>query len=792
MNPVRLIATLATLVAVALTSSAAADPFQRSFKLKNSLPITIYPVIQGPQNLPGKDPVTGALNTGTNCATGGLLRIIVNNGAQDRGLPTGETVTVTLPKSQPCTNNHGPFYDAARIYISVAPIKPYEKLLNADQVTQPIPWDYGKDPLCEFCWIGSAKGDYGLDGPQQLIEYTIISQNPADGSGFDDPNNVNGVPFVDFDVSYVDHTYLPVAMSVDDGGATQFMGSTLDYTTFVDRSRDFMASPSANWTPFGTFQPAQWATKAQCPTDTGPPTSITPTSFSCMVGTRTDRIPSAAGITTSINGTSQYYWPVFGPKDPPPQCGAAANLQCSTPKADGGSGLDPNTLCCPNPAGQTVGCCAKQNFIIADTTYWWHTKDSFGYKNKTVDGTATADGLVQRFTHWSENADLCAAGSQELTEPPVKDKAAFCRDFKNTVDYVWSVFVPQCQKFKGTAQDRCITTAIIAYDLKASGFDPEACKKVCPGPNCPGSCVAEKLRTESVQALQRGVPWGAFGSPALCKGCPSEDTGKCPAACIYPTTPEPDAQATVWHYDGFLHFWPNYSSPYSLNPFARFVHNEKSPDNKDLGLSAPGSYSFSIDDFYGNFGGRGSGLIIEVGGTSTMPNPEPYNPYKQYHASFGSGWDHVEVCGRKYAPPASSPRTPLSVPVSFWNNGQRLSECLVKVFKNADESDNYAVFQLFEKDYQIVDTYSGVAHDAQSLVGVYAFRGGSDPIPVDKYCSDNSKGLPAASVCTGNITYAGDNVAYVAVSNAGCTNDQPLNVPCGKPLINLAVPSLVQ
>jgi hypothetical protein len=661
----------APLPALSQAPAPVVDPFQRSFTFRNSAPITIYPVIQAPQD--------------TNCGFGGLLRIIVNKDQIGRGIPPGETVKVDLPKQEPCVGEgKAPFYDAARVYISVAPIEPYEKLLNSNQVTIAYTnWDYAKDPLCQGCWIGQAQGDYGLDGPQQLIEYTIVSQNPADGSKFPDPNDVRGVPFVDFDVSYVDHTYLPVAMAITDGGATQFMGSTLDYATFNQRSRDFVASSSANWSLFGSFVPGQWATPEQCPTDTGPPSSIVPTSFSCMAGARTDKIPSAAGITAGLNGTSQYYWPVFDPKtSPPQQCGAAENLQCSAPRSEGGSGIDPNLLCCPNSDGKTVGCCKQQNFIIADTTYWWHTQGSFGYKNRTVEGTASADGLLQRFTHWSENAETCVAGSAELADAPVLDKAAFCRDFDNTVDYVWSVFKPQCKSnpvtSRGTALDRCIVAAIIAYDLKASGFDPEACKKVCPGPDCPGSCVAEKLRTESVQALQRGVPWGAFGDPGTCAGCPSEDSTKCPAACIYPTASQPAANATVWHYDGFLHFWPEYDSPYNLNPFARFVHNSKSANVKDLGLSAPGAYSFSIDDFYGNFGGRGSGVFVEVAGTSLMPNPEPYDPYKQYRASFGSGWDHVEVCGREYAPPAASARTPFSVPIAFWSDGTRLAECLVK------------------------------------------------------------------------------------------------------------------
>lgn len=765
MKPAILLTALAALLPAILppppASAQTSDPFQRQFTFKNSLPITIYPVIQAPQD--------------TNCATGGLLRIVVNKDQEDRGLLGGESVTVTLPKMQPCKNGQGPFYDAARIYISIAPIKPYESLLNPGQKTvRYAGWDYGKDPLCRGCWIGKATDDYGLDGPQQLIEYTVISQNPADGSAFQSPNDPRGTPFIDFDVSYVDHSYLPVAMALADGGATQYMGSKLDYATFNRQSAQFVKA--AGWGLFGSYLPEQWATPQQCPTSTGPPNSIIPTSFSCMVGARTDRVPSAAIMAGTLSGTSQYYWPRYVEGTSPPRaCGAAANRQCSAPSAQGGAGIDPNQLCCPNDAGKTVGCCGMQNFIIGGTTFWWQNKSSFGYQNKAI------DGLVARFTTWSGSHNPCAGNNAPgLAQAPVvgQNKAQFCGAFKRTVDYAWSVFQPQCQSEQGAARDRCISTAILAYDLKHSGYDPEKCKKVCPGSGCPASCVAEKLRTESVQALQRGLPWMPYGEPAKCGGCPSGNTAQCPAACIYPERASP--AATIYHNDKFLHFWPDFGSVYNLNPYARFVHT---------GLAAPGSYSFSIDDFYGNFGGRGSGLIIEVGGAGTMPNPEPFDPYKQYRVSFGSGWHHAEVCGRQYAPPAGSEKKPFSVPLSFWNHGARLSECLVKVFPAASETGKYVAYKVTEVSYPVVDRFTGKTHPVQGLAGVYAFRGGDAPIPVDPYCKANSKGLPD-SLCTGNLTFGGDNLDYVGVSNAACTADKHYDGTCGKPLVFLAIPSL--
>jgi hypothetical protein len=131
------------------------------------------------------------------------------------------------------------------------------------------------------------------------------------------------------------------------------------------------------------------------------------------------------------------------------------------------------------------------------------------------------------------------------------------------------------------------------------------------------------------------------------------------------------------------------------------------------------------------------------------------------------------------------------VPISFWSDGTRLAECLVRAFKDVDESNNYVTFRLLEKEYQVVDRYTGATQTVHGLSGVYAFRGGNDPIPADPYCADpaHSKGLPAAT-CTANLTFAGDNLDYVAVSNAPCAGDNGLNPTCGKPLIYLAVPSI--
>jgi len=355
------------------------------------------------------------------------------------------------------------------------------------------------------------------------------------------------------------------------------------------------------------------------------------------------------------------------------------------------------------------------------------------------------------------------------------------------VDFIWKEFLPQCPSTRGDAQDRCVTAAIIGYDLKNSSFDPNLCKK-CPNENeaiCPRSCSLEAQRNASVQALMRGLPWVPPGDPATCTVCP--DTLNCPSKCIQPQTPS--ASARQYNLDKYLHFWADYGSIYNLNPFARFVHNYTN------GLAAPGAYSFSIDDFYGNFGGPGSTLLIDVGDFQSLPNKEPFDPYKQYSVGFGTGWHHGSVCGRDVFLPASAPaNVGLAAPFQFWRNGTPLQECEVRAYATADTS-KYIAFQLKEVPIQVVDTYTGKTFTAYGLSGVFANRDFAGEVPDENiYCKTFSTDTDLANkgFCKANLSSGKLNLDYVAVSDDGCKGPpSKANVAdCGKPLVNLGIPSL--
>lgn len=757
------------------------DDFQRYIKIHNSLDQTIYPVIQSPQDLPD---ASKPASKGTNCGTGGLLRIIVNQGKEGVGIPSKQTVTVKIPKDRPC--DIGGFYDASRIYILVANFDAFEKLLNEMQKTTKYPgWDYVNYNPCDGCYVGKSEADYGHDAPGQLLEYTMISQDPATGSKFPDPNKKEGLALLDFDVSYVDDAHLPVAMAIDDTGATPFMGSLLGYTTFNLRLTSFLKD--GNWSRYAAYAPQNWSDPNDC--TAGIPNDTNKTRFSCLTA-RTDRVPSANILITDAQtgGTSAFYRPAWD-QVTPTECNAAmtrdpkANLKCSTPRPDG-DGLTTGQ-CCPDTQKPPFmqGCCDLEKFLIDNTHRKFDpTTKAFHLSNDTL------KDAVKRWTTWqgAANNPCKDSSSGAIAAAPVKDQSYFCSSFKKTVDFLWKEFLPQCPKH-GDAQDRCVTAAIIGYDLKNSTFDASLCLK-CPNEDeriCPRSCALEQQRNESVQALQRGVPWTPSADPIACAACP--DSVACPTSCIVPTVPS--AAAKLYHRDKFLHFSADYKSIYNLNPFARFVHN---PDN---GLHAPGAYSFSIDDFYGNFGGPGSTLLIDVGDIKSLPNQDPFDPFKQYVAGMGTGWDHATVCGqRRTLPPAAPANVGLSAPFSFWTNGVPRKTCEIRLFATADES-KYIAYLVEEKEFPVTDDYTGLQQMVKGLSGVYANRFKGDSPPDDPYCASTNPvnstdgDLVAKGFCRANLSSGKLNLEYVGVSDEPCRGKNDI-ATCGKPLVTINVPSL--
>lgn len=656
----------------AARAAATVDPFQRSITIRNDLPNTVYPVVSAVKNQNGKK-----------CGTQNVLyRIIVNAGKKGAGLPPGATVTVQIPKNPPC------WYNAVRLYVFAVDLAKYESRLPTDEqtVADGAQWN---PPICpgNACWTGTAALQYPIDSPAQLTEFTINSLD-ANGNALPNPNDPSGVPVVDLDLSFVDSVYLPVAMSLDDGGATEYMGTALGYGQFNSRAAAFLTLTDTAqrpiWSEFAAYSKVNW------------PNNI----FSDLGVGRTDQVEGGFNLVDNV--LSAAHTPLYTPTySGPASCTNPANLVCMK------SGIPGN--CCPaqSPNGPVfLNCCAVQPYLIDNTT-----KINASVANPI--GTAknpSVDSFVQGWTNWV-NGNPCdnigKIGNWPSTAAAF-NKTAFCTTFRSTVQFVWQSFAQACASQPGAAKNQCIVDQIIGYNSHA----------------------ATGQLPESVQALQRSVPWG-----------------------------DPKKGQLRYSFDKFLLFWAPYNSLFNLNPYTRFVHNPTD------GLDAPGAYSFSIDDRFGNFQGRASGFIVDVGGNAAMPNQEPYDPYEQYNVGFAGGWDHASVCGRSISIPGGKPG---NAPISFWLNGVRQATCNIAFFTAPDEKQ-FAKYQVTETTNQVTDTYTGLQETVTEL-----------SLNMN-YCMKNSTtALVTAGVCTNsnvapNLDPNGD-VTFVSLANADKPNVN-MNVP---------------
>lgn len=59
------------------------------------------------------------------------------------------------------------------------------------------------------------------------------------------------------------------------------------------------------------------------------------------------------------------------------------------------------------------------------------------------------------------------------------------------------------------------------------------------------------------------------------------------------------------------------NNAYVFNPWVNLIHNQ---------LGIPGAYAYSVDDAVGNVQAEGGGIVVDIGGTAHLPNPEPATP----------------------------------------------------------------------------------------------------------------------------------------------------------------------
>jgi hypothetical protein len=450
------------------------------------------------------------------------------------------------------------------------------------------------------------------------------------------------------------------------------MGTILPYETFNQRIQDYVNNPQAHWSPFAAYTPHNWPDNLFY--DLGP--------------AQTYHVPGDYNLCQLVDtaAVSELYTPV---PTGPAACSAWAG--CAQLAGD----------CCPTPGGTFLACCGLTSFIVANTS------------PGAAPGTAvnpSVEAMVARWNLWL-TGNPCADIGAITTWPSDAaqfDKQAFCDAFQHTVQYVWTTFqdsegVQQaCATLTGDALTHCILRQILGYN----------------------SDVLSGQLPESIQALQRSVPWGAPGE-------------------------------LQYHFDKWLLFWAPYDSIFNLNPYTRLVHNATE------GVNAV-AYSFSIDDKYGNYRERASGFIVNLGGSSSLLNQQAYDPYEQYFINWADGWDHATVCGRE----VTIGGRPGNARVFFWQDGVKQLSCDVTLYTT---SNTFVTFRLVETTATVVDPYTGLGgHEVHGI-------GHAEP----DYCATNSSpDLVAQHVCSDATLAAvdkGDN-AYVNLP------------PDQRPTVNLDVP----
>jgi hypothetical protein len=118
-----------------------------------------------------------------------------------------------------------------------------------------------------------------------------------------------------------------------------------------------------------------------------------------------------------------------------------------------------------------------------------------------------------------------------------------------------------------------------------------------------------------------------------------------------------------------LNYWPSGE----FNPYVQLIHGQQY-------LNAKYVYAYSVDDAVGNMQTTGEGLIIAVGGSGGLPNPDPAT--SPIHITFGySSADRVRFL--KYGVCTDTPDRDINPNfASFDLSANQLSNCTISVIDN--------------------------------------------------------------------------------------------------------------
>jgi hypothetical protein len=569
--------------------------------------------------------------------------------------------------------------------------------------------------------------------PSQLTEYTFGAQynckqgypcNPA-FLDFDKEN-------VDFDVSYVDATFLPVVMepynksgslppSSGPGNQTGWVGIGSDFATFTTGFRKwgadmvslFGGTPAQNPGPPQGTVPADntvaWPHMGLC---------VTSAMQNCLerpyINTKIPKFPSGIhlmGFSTDFAPSTKY--PNSNPAFPndmwPPQASPPAIMPPGAPPPYNQPNPPPwpATLKAASPFG-LIG--IYNNCVSTPSTGENYCGWLAGNPNMTMTlqppnppltiittGNVRALFLKNRqnyIDHFGEPGSGCTGSKEDVSSEYTVLKHI----------YAWTPFNFNC----GAAFNPLYWTPTYCYDLK--------------GNVCTSSGVAGEFNTQGYQNIKK----------------------------VYDKL----------QYNGipFQTNIPLFATMF--DPYVALIHGSQY-------LNSLNSYAYSVDDDVGNFQGEGTGAYIAVGGTDGLPNKNPAT--FPVHVSLGSMTNGLFFVSFQIGP---------GTPSTFCNGGTGKvvnDSFVLGAYQNYDPSG--CPIYLFDNKgtkYTFKLSYPPNGNKANNfthwgLQCIQSVRPGCKADQSMRICSGNPVRSPQMTWCTGSVS------GYQAF-DGGATHSQENNV----------------
>lgn len=643
------------------------------------------------------------------------------------------------------------------------------------------------------CPAGSAKAAYPLDAPAQLAEYTF------DAEGAVNLNFDTGEPMVDIDVSYVDDVYLPVALDFDNDGRTGYIGTTIGFDVFEKNLETFEKNSQwSMWAAYApdnwknnvvdlSFQDEQKKTgarhllyqKSHIPAmyNFVHNVNVKATSLLYHAPQQGELSFLIAGTTgdpdvtkTGRNKALDLYvdrWLKWVGKNP---CGEMVGQKQFWPKGPAFDDPKNRTFFCEqfkksvadvwayfaaldrpkddngNPAPDEVQC-SKKYADKGDQDRCILSK-IIGYRSKVAEGNLPekVQAIMRGLPFIEQPYDLLL-----LTTLP--EARPFMKPQPNGED----VFdVSNKAKVGNTFEIKKAYALVQNRPGKLYRFDDRGiCKK---DPTQTGECddvvlnanVIDQLisREKQEELYHRNIQPSAFNVHLSVKNEEVFKKGLANWDKALHDNAGPNMQDKLgqlnedgrpqYQLDKWLTFWISPSTDsknvFSLNPFTHFVHATVDDPN-DGGIDAL-SYSFSIDDKYGNVRDAASGFIIDVGGKSIISDHR-YDPYQQYHVNWGAGdWGFITVKG---SDGAYTSKRSAKGGGSLRIDNRVLAKPFYVELSPAGEEDKAVRLKLTLQRHTVVDQYTGLEQIVETLV--------NDQSYCVENTNDDSKKANLVAVC---------------------------------------------